>query len=253
VDRIRFTGRVLPAFHTITADNTQRIDLSDEAFRSVIAIQIKDSVVTVDCDVDSYRAEMTGELYRRAFRLAKAALDLISFSTGNGLFLILDHCTPPTGESRAINFHYPDAPGLCTAYTINSTEFTIALVNSLKEQALLMALSDLAETITWPDCATIHCARAVEGIRTLIDPNPDRAAGWATMHKSLNCTDRYLRLITDTSRDHRHGYYTPVTNLTAEEVRNRAWTIMNRFLEYRKRGNQPLPITDFPLLGGDRS
>jgi hypothetical protein len=40
----------------------------------------------------------------------------------------------------------------------------------------------------------------------------------------------------------------PLPLAEENEMIIKAWTIMNRFLEYKKRGDRPLPISDFPLL-----
>jgi hypothetical protein len=68
------------------------------------------------------------------------------------------------------------------------------------------------------------------------------------MHKALNITRDYQQYITDQSKGPRHGDPQFVEGTITREVSMRTWSIMNRFLEYRKRGNQPLMGPDFPLL-----
>jgi hypothetical protein len=69
------------------------------------------------------------------------------------------------------------------------------------------------------------------------------------MRAALNATKPYVQSITEMSHGTRHGDWS--TERSEEEARKtteRAWILMNRFLEYRKRGDQSLPLTDFPLL-----
>jgi hypothetical protein len=75
-----------------------------------------------------------------------------------------------------------------------------------------------------------------------------RAEAWGTFQTNLRVSRDFLNLITDTSRGPRHGDRTHIPGTTTIEITMRAWQVMDRFIEYRKRGNQPLPETDFPLL-----
>jgi hypothetical protein len=58
----------------------------------------------------------------------------------------------------------------------------------------------------------------------------------------------YLEFITDTSTGPRHADPEHIPGSVCHEISVRAWTITNRFFEYLKRGSQPLPLSDFPLL-----
>jgi hypothetical protein len=151
----------------------------------------------------------------------------------------------PDGRTGVPNLNFPEAPNLCTAYTLQN--LTQILPVAL-EQDVSMILSDLADTITQPDRIPINCGRAVETVRAMIDPNPNRKVAWASLQSSLNLTQSYLEFVTAPSKAHRHGDYAEVDSRDGDEIRNRAWTIMNRFFEFRKRNNQPLPIAQFPLL-----
>jgi hypothetical protein len=241
---ILFTGRVLPAIHTLSMP-TYSLSMSDSNFASDVSVEIQQSTVTVSISVETFSNEMLGELTRRATRIAKAAIDLVSFATGKGLHLVLDRAKLPDGREGAINLEAP-VVGLCTAYTLE--DITQIMPILLTEQDLWMAFGDLTETMTQPDRVQINCGRAIETIRTLVDPNPDRTRAWQTLRERLNISESYLRLITDQSVPHRHGHYRIVDDVTGDATRTRSWIVMNRFLEYRKRGNHPLPISDFPTL-----
>jgi hypothetical protein len=243
---ILFTGRVLPAIHTLTVPKYS-LTIADRNLTTDLIVEIQDSSVTVSLFVEQFAQEMLGELCRRAIRVAKASIDLVSFSTGKGLILVLDRVTLPDGRSGTPDLESPSVPGLVTAYTLQDISNIMAVV--LAEQDIYMALSDLTDTITQPDRTLVNCGRVIETIRTLVDSNPKRKAAWATLSHRLNISTLYLKLITDQSTAHRHGDYAEVSAEIGDAIRVRTWTTMNRFLEYRTRGNKPLPISEFPLLG----
>jgi hypothetical protein len=62
------------------------------------------------------------------------------------------------------------------------------------------------------------------------------------MRTALNVTKPYIESITH------HADWSVRNEDEGRKTTERAWVLMNRFLEYRKRGNQPLPLSDFPLL-----
>jgi len=115
----------------------------------------------------------------------------------------------------------------------------------------MRALNDLIVAITIPHISSINCARAVDAIKHLISPtaSTDKQA-WEQMQSTLHLDKKYLTLVTDISKDARHGKGTHVSGSMTTEATQRAWTVMNRYFEFRKRGNKPLPISDFPLLKG---
>ena len=79
-------------------------------------------------------------------------------------------------------------------------------------------------------------------------PDMPRKKAWAKFRESLRIDENYILLITDYSKAARHGNREYVPGPIAGEIVRRAWAIMNRFFEFRMRGNQPLPITEFPVL-----
>jgi hypothetical protein len=245
MQQVLFNGRVLPSIHNLTVP-LYSLEIADNNFASQLSVEIHDSVVTVSILVENFAQEMLGELCRRAIRVVKASIDLVSFSTGKGLILVLDRVSLPDGRSGPVDLDAPSVRNLCTAYTLQNLATMMALV--LPEQDIYMALGDLTETITQPDRTQVNCGRVVETIRTLIDPNPQRRLAWNTLSERLNISASYLKLITDQSIAHRHGDYVETDNELGGAVRDRTWSVMNRFLEYRLGGNQTLPLAEFPLL-----
>ena len=117
------------------------------------------------------------------------------------------------------------------------------------DPALFQALDDLIVSITLPHHSTVNCARAIEGLRHLIAaPDATVSQAWEQMRNALQLDRSFLQLITDTSAAPRHGNRIHISGSITTEIVRRSWLIMDRFLEYRKRGNTPLPATDFPTL-----
>jgi hypothetical protein len=119
----------------------------------------------------------------------------------------------------------------------------------LVEPPLFLAIRDLIDGMRTSYIAETNCTRAVETIRNFFIPEGgSRENGWGPMREALNASREYLVYITDLSRGPRHGDYFGTIAPKVRESAKRTWIVMNRFLEYRKRNNQPLPLSEFPLL-----
>jgi len=68
------------------------------------------------------------------------------------------------------------------------------------------------------------------------------------MRDNLNVSQQFLEFITDHSIGPRHGDVLDIPFSIINELIRRSWIVMNRFLEFKKRGDQKLPSSDFPLL-----
>ena len=104
------------------------------------------------------------------------------------------------------------------------------------DRNLALALRDITEGIREEYTGPISCARAIETIRNYFIPEGgDRKDGWEPMRNALNAILSYVKSITDISRDPRHGDRSKGDGGEGRETAERAWILMNRFLEYRKR------------------
>src|SRR6185312_11433371 len=120
----------------------------------------------------------------------------------------------------------------------------------LSDWKLAHAFDDLIHAISVPHVSSVNCARAIEGLKHLLstDAMNDKQR-WEHMRNVLNLSKDYLSLITKSSEENRHGKRSRVEGDVASDVTRRSWTIMNRYLEFRKRGSaDPLPADQFPLL-----
>jgi hypothetical protein len=215
-------------------------------------ISIQEGIITIDCKVETYgRQEHFSDIYHRALEISWASVNLVAFSMGIAALPILDTFTDPDGNTTALVNRDRPLEALCTAFSPASPDFHDFLTTVLLELPLHNALRDLIWAISTPNEIPPSCARAVETLRTLMTPaGSDRKLGWSLMRENLRLTEEYLKLITEHAKGPRHGDHRFVPGTMTREIATRAWTVMNRFLEYRKRGSQPLPEQEFPLLCG---
>jgi len=95
----------------------------------------------------------------------------------------------------------------------------------------------------------VNCERALEGLGHLLSGGETkRPRRWKVLRESLNVSKPYIDFISDRSVAGRHGQTGPVNISEAGEAQMRAWKLVARFLEFRKRGNVNLEEPEFPLL-----
>src|SRR5215213_2309092 len=112
---------------------------------------------------------------------------------------------------------------------------------------LFLLLNDLVSAITTPHISPISCGRVIDGVRKALTPNSATAlTGWSEMHRLLNIDKDYQKFISDHSKDPRHGGYDRMSGTLTDEIVERTWKIMDRFLAFKKGGDQALAAPEFP-------
>lgn len=254
---LKFTGRVMPDVMHVTITDHPAIDWRDTGNDSNCSfnISISKGLIEIDCILDKYEEIHLSEVYRRVLDLARATVDLVCFSSGYGLTVIIDRYTNAAGITTPIAPHDPRLAELCKVFTlepattIEKNDFHKVLTLVLTDWKVFRILRQLIEANTVPHESSVICARVAEGIRHyLAAPGSNTKQSWANMRAQLNLSIDYLKLLTDVSTAPRHGDQTHIPGATTVEITRRAWTIMNRFLEYKKRGDQRLPEAEFPIL-----
>ncbi len=220
--------------------------------RSEFVLKIKNSEIAVECGVDSYDPGHLVMLFHQSFDLARVAVDLFAFATGHSFTVVLDAFEDPTGRRQPINVGNPHLAGLCTAFRINTANddsFVETYALMLKEPRLFLILNDLVSAINIPHIALVSCARALEGIRRAVaTAGASRSTQWKELRDALNIEQAYQMFITNHSIEPRHGGHDYIPDTVGQEVIRRTWAIMDRFIEFRKRGNQPLTEPGYPRL-----
>jgi hypothetical protein len=249
--RIRFLGQVLPTTLKVTVQNHPTIRWNATEHNTIVHFDIKiaDSEVTVDCHMNNFEERKHYiDLYLRSLDYVYAVLDVLSFSTGKYHRLIIDRWIKPNGDRKDIYDMFFNAPEFNSAATTDPTDFGRVLSIVSVEHHLRMALRDLISGTMESHVSPVDFGRVVESLRHLISPNLDRKEGWARLLTTLRVERAFIQPITDTSTAPRHGDFSRIIGDVTTDIAKRTWILMNRYLEYRKAGNQPLPPELFPVL-----
>lgn len=256
---VRFLGKVLPAPVQISFTDIPlgKWKWEEEGINIGISVRINRSFVEVDCEVPTYKSEYFVELYRRAFDVARTCVNVAAFATGYGVSLVLESFVGPDGTVSQIMFRVPDdIVAQCTAFKMNPETLderrTLEQVLTLMmtELPLFGLLNDLIQCTHTSHVTPTNCARVIDGLRKLIVPGIEPAKAWPLFRDAMHVDEAYTKFISEHSKDTRHGGSVRIDGPNTMEILKRTWIIMNRFIHFRKCGNQPLPLTDFPLLAG---
>jgi hypothetical protein len=249
---VHFLGKVLPGVVQVSLGHKPIVkwEAPDVGLSMEFTNHITNSQVDVECKLNRYSSEDFMPVYMRAFDICRASVGLASFAMGYGLTVVLETFVDPGGSKSTILAKDESLASLCTAFTLTKG-FDEVHTMVLQNWPLFHALNDLIEAITVPHVSPVNCGRVVERLRELIaSPGSNRKNAWKEMRDALQVDEAYLKFITDHSVDPRHGLPVHVPGSVTTEVIRRAWTIMNRYFDYRKNGGKPLSGKSFPLLTG---
>jgi hypothetical protein len=250
----QFTGRVIPPFNDFTISGPISVNWNDPTISLVMSgtLQIAKGIVEISCDSNlSGTEDAEGRVYRNALDLAIAVGSIYAFGKGMGLRVVLESVIKPDGIKYNIQEKMPYLEPLVTALQSRQdggVDITTVLPIVLSDPTIFVSLTDLIESINRTPEAPVKCGRAVDAIRYYMSPKNDRKAGWAAMRDNLNLSQPFLEFITEHSKGPRHGDVKNTAYSAVNEILKRSWIIMNRFLEFKKRGDQRLQLVDFPLL-----
>jgi len=253
---ITFVGRVFPAYYQISlSSKTLDWKWGEEDLTLHFDCRVEKSIVTVACTLDRYRSEYLVEIHRRAFDIIRSAINLAAFASGVGYSVIFESVIDTSGQKAMFVAQDLSLAQLCTSFSLNPQPGKASIGEMwdlvISNLAIFQVLEDLIASITLPHHVPVDCARAIERLRNLIaTPGATVPQAWEEMRNALRLGRNFLQLISDTSAPPRHGDPSYIPGTTTTEIARRSWIIMDRYLEYRKRGNIPLPATDFPVLAG---
>jgi hypothetical protein len=249
--RIHFIGYNLPVSVRLTLPRNPWMvwKNSQTGLEGQTELQITDGNINAIMDINRFDRKTDLKFaINQAQDMADTIVNLLSLKTGNPFSAVLNKIIMPDGKIADTHLLETEYPKHITAFA--EVDFEEVATIAMRDRNLSLALRDLTDVLRQSYTGTIGAARAIESIRNhFIPEGANRDRGWAPMHAALNATRPYVQSITDMSRGTRHGDWS--TSHSEEEARKtteRAWILMNRFLEYRKRGDQPLPLSDFPLL-----
>jgi hypothetical protein len=256
--KVQLLGRIFPLALNVTIDqipkvNYKTLELELDIF---VEIHIQKNNVVVACELNKWvKDEHLMPVYMRALDAVRAVVDIASFVSGMGFTVLLETLVEPNGATSSIAPMQPELVALSTSArndavptAADNNNFDKVMRIVLTDFSLARALRDLIDAITDTHVSPLACGRVMEGIRHVIAPNLERKKGWAKMNEILRIDRSYLDLIIDQSKGPRHADPAHVTGEVCREITRRAWIIMNRIFEYKKRGSQPLPESEFPVL-----
>jgi hypothetical protein len=255
--QVRFKGRVLPDYFRVSLGSPMTLSRPalDIGLDISFTIDVRESVIGIDCVLSRSNPRDINHIYVRVADLANAVVNMIAFGTGLGLTAVLESFTDPNGTDHQLRVEYRKLAQFCTAFRLGASQddddFAQIYELVLENADLMWALNDLIQAITLPHAVPVNCGRVIDSIRLMITPSArKKKAGWDQMQRVLRADQAYLKFISDHSEHPRHGARAPISGPITMEILERTWTVMNRFLEFRKRGSQPLSPSNFPLLRG---
>jgi hypothetical protein len=239
---VRFLGRVYPE-RSPGLLASQRFDLRypDWDLTASIIIRFNNSAIEAVCELSHFEQSYFERLHLHVFHQIRACMDLFAFASGMGFGVILEQFVAEDGQTRVIQSEDSVLDGL---FPFPAPE-TFHLV--LGDFNISSILHMLTSTLQEPYVLPINCARAVEAIAHQIAPGEkDKNKRWKKMGEALHARKSYMEPISLLSHGPRHGELIQPPGAAQLEVRRKAWILMYRFLEYRKRGS--LTSSDFPWL-----
>src|SRR5262249_7521046 len=121
----RFTGRVFPTALNVSIANEPTFNWkADElGLEMRFRVRIRDGSIVIDCDLNKFESAYLIPLFIRAHDIARTSVDLAAFATGNGLTMILEEFTDPTGVKTQLAPQQPSLAALATAVKPGTKDF----------------------------------------------------------------------------------------------------------------------------------
>ena len=97
--KVQFIGQVLPEIMTISVRSglTFNWGYPELGLEISYMVEIANSVVTVNCETNRFTGDDLTALYRQAHDIAQASVNLVAFSVGLGLVVVLHTAVSPNG------------------------------------------------------------------------------------------------------------------------------------------------------------
>jgi hypothetical protein len=251
METIRFIGHVFPGGVRVGV-TLPDLDWKWEEKNTVLKFRTKinNNTINVECSMDKFEPDYMAEYHKRAFDLAVTAVNLVCFASGEGLITVLEYLILPDGTPSDLRFPDSSLAPIVKSYTLDpqrAQHFQEIANIVVMTPALFAALHDLIQVISTPHVSLVNCGRVVDSIRRLITPG-QAPSNWTIMRTALNISRPYLEYVSAQSTGPRHGDRTFVPGTITGDVTRRTWNIMDRFLEYLRRGKVNLTAPEFPEL-----
>lgn len=258
--QFKFIGSIIPpGKYNFSTQELPSISYTISAIQTTIKcdIQIKQSVITVTCEVNEYKHEMLGWYLNYVTDFARAVVQLAGFSLTDFLDVYFYEVITPDGTKLPLHSSYPHLQKLCTEFALDD-KFGTALRAVLKEPNLFLALADILPVLRAGTQDIAACTRAIERLRNILSPQLQEMKGkelqkfkkqaWCKLQDALILSQEFIKGITDKLTRYRHGHLKPLTPEERDEILQGTWQIVNRFIAYRMGNSAPLSRKKFSLL-----
>lgn len=248
--RILLRGRVLPEKWNVTIPTMGPVLYDDpKGLAAEIGVKIVDGEVEVETTSIREPAEYSSMLVARSLECVNSIVDLYAFCNGVALHVMLDSMVED-GVIR--HFAFSEMRVLRAFDGVSNIDALMPLWREIAFEDLdvRLAFHDLAMSLRTLNYSSIAAARVIDAVRNKIAPaGGSLASSWELLRKNLNVSKAYLQTISDASKLPRHGVRGLMEGDIQVEILTRAWTMMFRYLEFRRRGgSDPLPPDVFPFL-----
>ncbi len=240
--QIEFIGYVEPRFLKINGhgENIPQSDANLPSF--VFSYRIEKAEVRIICEISAIDELAVNYTHLVVYSYVASVINCLGFAAAEGFRLILESCILPGKDAAPLQSGSPTLKALCSFTSQEILDMMTA------DRRIAKSLSDLTETRNNPMDSYVNIQRAIEGICRLISDDDDRSKRWEALRENLNISRPYLQFVSKLSTEWRHGGTAPISMFDVAEVQARGWTVMNRFLEFRKRGNVKLEEPEFRQL-----
>jgi len=253
---VRFQGKVLPAHILISAKYPARKRIGHPQMGDMtIECQVKDSQIEIWCNVQNWQHDYLAILNMDVTNVIRSYTDLYSFGSGLGLLAFLETVTFPDGAIEPLTSISEELGSECTAYNVFGTsaeeteeQYRVCTMIA-NDHELTYAMSDLVLPLLFPTLAPSHCRRVLNSLRKYLYPHPNDREGWKFLQKAINVDGSYIRWVRDNAHEPTHGSRSYIDAPTVKEMMKRTWIVMNRVIEFKKRGGvHSLPADEFFML-----
>lgn len=245
----RFNGYVLPGPLNITFPTKFELDWddADSGVSMRLKPHIEDSSVFVSVECSTEPSGIVDLLYKHSLDACRALVGIVGFHHGIGLSVIFKEVVFSDDDIRQLVLEDTNLSRLCTSYSHQNYPEIIKVV--FDRVGLIQVFNDLMASLTIPHVSVVNCSRVIDALKK--DHSPDAAnekMAWVRFQKSLNVSEDYLKYITSSSKDARHGSALYISGDICSEVTRRTWIVFDRYLNLLLSDAPVLDEVKFPLL-----
>lgn len=263
ITRLIFTGRVQPERIPLTVVGLPAFPLPNTSagYNAIVQLNINNSLVSIIADVDGFAPDKVPTIRNHILESLAFWVDIHGFIYGAAYSMELSTCIDP-GNARTWSLA-PALPQLgLLAHTLwpyrQGGQGPFIPFHLSQDNSLVAALADLRRSLIYPAHTGFHCYRAMEHLRTGVDPGSAsnsksrRKQGWSQFRGALRVDESLLNYIERASDSPRHGSLPWISGEKRVRLMEESWRITDRYIAYLRVQKTALPEDQYPpLVRGD--